>query len=479
MSPRPFQILIVSPNRAHLRRLSRFLDVFGYDVRQATSSESAIAAAQVTQPDFLILDCDRGQSADLSLCRTIRRFWPQGYTYCLLMSEKNEVGTEVGDVTAALEAGFDDFLAVPIVYGELLARLRVGARFIEFEKRIAEQSGVDSLSGLADKAALKRELNRRSSTAKGSIGWLALLDLDDFQRVADRLGRLATQEFIRQVAQHIREQAGDGNFVAGLSEGRFALLLTATGIESAAACCEEFLIRLPEKTFNIAEQSQKQTASCGLTEVTAGENYDVIESRAARALNLAKTSGRNCAVTSDEVERDAADWTELAAEGKLFETTLARDVMHHCPVRLHMDETLDQAHVLLSQTGLAHAPVVDAEKRLVGLVSLDQLAAARLRSPKPRGDNLAGSSVRLVRHLMSKDVARFDVDASLAELMEFFSGENSTLAVIVRDKEPQGLIYCHSLASLNERLTADHFASNQTSTGGSADLLVPDLAMAE
>jgi CBS domain-containing protein len=208
----------------------------------------------------------------------------------------------------------------------------------------------------------------------------------------------------------------------------------------------------------------------------------VVLARVQRALQLAKASGRNCVVTSDEVDRDADAWAAFAADGKLFNTTLARDVMHPCPLVLGLDETLEQAHGLLSQTGLAHAPVVDADSRLAGLVSLDQLAAARLRNPKSRGTAAAAnssSSVRLVRHVMSTDLTRFDERTPLAELMEFFTGEGATLAIIVRDKRPRGLVHCHALAALNERLTADHFASTKPRTGTSADLLVPDLAMAE
>jgi hypothetical protein len=80
---------------------------------------------------------------------------------------------------------------------------------------------------------------------------------------------------------------------------------------------------------------------------------------------------------------------------------------------------------------------------------------------------------------MTSDVTRFDETAPLAELMEFFTGDSATLAIIVRDKCPRGLVHCHALASLNERLTADHFASSKAHGGGSEDLLVPDLAMAE
>ena len=154
--------------------------------------------------------------------------------------------------------------------------------------------------------------------------------------------------------------------------------------------------------------------------------------------------------------------------------------MHPCPLLLHLDETLEHAHALLSQTGLIHAPVVDADNKLAGIVSIDQLSAAKLRNPKPRGHSgNSSSSVRLVRHVMTTDVTHFDETTPLAELMEFFTGESATLAIIVRGKKPRGLVHCQALAALERRLTADHFASTKPRTATSADLMVPDLAMAE
>src|SRR5688572_3874032 len=101
MNPRPFSILIISPDRVTLRRLSRFLDVFGYEVRQATDAAQALAASESQRPDFLILDNSSGQPAELQICRAIRRVWTHGYTYALLLSKR----PEVADVTAALEQG--------------------------------------------------------------------------------------------------------------------------------------------------------------------------------------------------------------------------------------------------------------------------------------------------------------------------------------------------------------------------------------
>src|SRR4029078_10759484 len=120
MNQRPFSILIFSPDRQTLRRLSKFLDVFGYEVRQATDAAQALAATESTQPDFLIVDASGGQPADLQICRAIRRLWTQRYTFALLLAEQ----PDAGGITAALEQGVDDFLAAPLVFGELVARAR-------------------------------------------------------------------------------------------------------------------------------------------------------------------------------------------------------------------------------------------------------------------------------------------------------------------------------------------------------------------
>jgi diguanylate cyclase (GGDEF)-like protein len=323
-------------------------------------------------------------------------------------------------------------------------------------------------------------LLRRLQAAKGPAGWLALLEIDYFQRISNRLGQAGADELLRQAAGQIRSRCETGFVAARLGGDRIAIVLPASGSETAVAWCEETLCSLAESQFTFLDQTYRLTGSCGLAELTAGDTVDATQARAQRALQLARSSGGNCVVTSSEVDEDSDAWAAYAADGKLFETTTARDVMHPWPLVLNADETLEQGFALLSQTGLASAPVVDGEGNLAGIVTLDQLGAARLRSPKPKTtSNVNSSSVRLVRHLMSTDLTRFEESTPLGTLMEFFTGENSSFAVIVRSKKPRGVVHCHALAALNERLTADHFAATQPRTGTSADLLVADLALAE
>ena len=472
MNSRPFTILIVSPDRSLLRRLSKFLEVFGYDVRQATDDRQALAAAQAARPDYLILDASHGDPIDLQLGRQIRRIWPQGYTYAMLLSER----PEVADVTAGLEAGFDDFLVAPLVFGELLARLRAGARVIEFERRLADQTGLELVTGLPHKESLAAQLAARSQGAKGTIGWMALFDLDYFFRIADQFGRPEAQTLLRDAAHFIQSRCAAPAFAGSLADDRVAVLLPPQAAEAAVAWADGTLTVLAAHPFKIADQPMPVTASCGMTEVSAGESLDTILVRASRSLQLAKASGRNCVATSREVETEAESWAAFAADGKLFQSTAARDVMQPCPLLLHADESVEQANALLELTGLAVAPVVDNEGKLLGTITHERLAAARLRGDaKPR----ESGSVRLVRHLMTADVTKFEESTPLARLLEYFTGEAAPLAIIVRDRRPRGIVTCQGLAALNEKLATGHFSPAQPRTGSSADLLVPELALAE
>jgi CBS domain-containing protein len=129
----------------------------------------------------------------------------------------------------------------------------------------------------------------------------------------------------------------------------------------------------------------------------------------------------------------------------------------------------------MQHSRLDAAAVVDREGLLVGLLSEEQLEEFAAQSSKPRSSN----SVRLVRQVMLADVPTFSEATSLAQLMEFFTTGEQALAVVVRNRRPTGIVHCHGLAALNDRLTTDNFLPTLSVTAGSDYLLVPDLCLAE
>ncbi|HHM12716.1 MAG TPA: response regulator transcription factor, partial [Planctomycetaceae bacterium] len=120
---RPYQILIVSRERELLRRMSRFLALFRYDVHEMTSVDAALERLQVAPPDFLIVDAAIHEQPH-RLLHTPHRCAGRSPVYSfLLVSEPTEQ-----QLDEALQAGADDVLTRPLICGELLARLRTAAR---------------------------------------------------------------------------------------------------------------------------------------------------------------------------------------------------------------------------------------------------------------------------------------------------------------------------------------------------------------
>jgi CBS domain-containing protein len=255
---------------------------------------------------------------------------------------------------------------------------------------------------------------------------------------------------------------------------RFAMAFEADDIDTAHKRLNEIVAAISAQEFTVASGKLSLTVSAGVTLLRVKENAERPLERAERALALAKASGRNTVATSDQVEDDVEAWAESAAAGRLFETTLARDVMIPCPLLLHADESLDQAHALLLQTQLTTAPVVDNDGKLLGIATIEEV-----ESKRPRGGKIRNSSIRLLRHAMTTDVATFEETASLGTLMEFFTADGRELAVIARDQYPLGTVSCQGLAALNERLAADRFVPCGAPSTASDYLVVPDLPKLE
>ncbi len=231
MSSRPFRLLVVADDRKILRRLSRFLKVFGFLVDPVADGDQAIAVYDANPPDFLIVD---GDSLSLEHCRQLFSKSRNGYTYTFLMVR--DVKAE--RLTDALMAGVDDFLAKPLVYGELLARLRSGARVLEYERRMRQQSAIDSTTALLSQSAFQSRLQSELERAGDQSVSCVLIDLDFFDNVNRSYGFVVGDEVLRTVATQFKSMAGECKYLASFGGGRFAALLPDSSDAKALAWAE-------------------------------------------------------------------------------------------------------------------------------------------------------------------------------------------------------------------------------------------------
>ena len=97
----------------------------------------------------------------------------------------------------------------------------------ELWDRLRQLAECDPLTGLANRGVFEDRYHQLSKHAFSdvSIAALALIDLDHFKEINDRLGHAAGDECLRQVAIRLQRAFGDAILVARIGGDEFAVLL--------------------------------------------------------------------------------------------------------------------------------------------------------------------------------------------------------------------------------------------------------------
>jgi diguanylate cyclase (GGDEF)-like protein len=232
------KVLIADDDLLLRRMLEPQLRRAGYEVVTAGDGVEAWELLERERVPLLIADWLMPRLDGAELVRRIREAgWP-GYTYTILLTARSERG----DVIEGLQAGADDYVTKPFASEELLARVAVGARILELERRLAESlarqqalATRDSLTGLPNRRALSEHGRAELSRAlreRSSVG-VILLDLDDFKSINDRHGHAAGDEALRRVARALQENRRDYDFTGRWGGDEFLVILPGATLAQA------------------------------------------------------------------------------------------------------------------------------------------------------------------------------------------------------------------------------------------------------
>lgn len=146
------------------------------------------------------------------------------------------------------------------------------------ESRLQRQATIDTVTGLANRAVMRRRLEEDLERAKslGEVVALLLLDLDDFKLVNDGYGHLAGDDLLRQFGERLRSICNWGDLVARLGGDEFVVVrsghLSAEEVDELAEKIHATL-RVP---FVIDDHEFTVSASVGISLFVPGA--DAIES---------------------------------------------------------------------------------------------------------------------------------------------------------------------------------------------------------
>ena len=116
------RLLIVEDDAAVRRMLERSLGAEGFEIAGAADGGTALALAERTAPDLVVLDVSMPGLSGFEVCRRMRA---KGLTGGVLMLTARD---SVADRVRGLESGADDYVVKPFAIAEVVARLRALTR---------------------------------------------------------------------------------------------------------------------------------------------------------------------------------------------------------------------------------------------------------------------------------------------------------------------------------------------------------------
>ncbi|MEA4974064.1 MAG: response regulator transcription factor [Candidatus Metalachnospira sp.] len=127
-------VLVVEDDKPVRNLITLTLDTQGYRYQSAEAGGTAIVSSVSQQPDLMILDLGLPDMDGVEIIKKTRTW--SNMPIIVVSSRSDDT-----DKIAALDAGADDYLTKPFSVDELLARLRVALRRIQF---IQDSSAVNN-----------------------------------------------------------------------------------------------------------------------------------------------------------------------------------------------------------------------------------------------------------------------------------------------------------------------------------------------
>lgn len=177
-----------------------------------------------------------------------------------------------------------------------LSRLEERTEF--YRKKWLEEkarSDTDSLTGLPNRGAYDKRFSeeyKRWSRHPEPL-CLAVIDIDHFKKINDKFGHSVGDKTLQVVAQTLRKNLRQSDFLARYGGEEFVCLLLSTDAKEMMTPLEKIRKAVESIPFKVKNERLNITISVGVTMLLASDNVHTVFDRADKALYEAKNTGRN------------------------------------------------------------------------------------------------------------------------------------------------------------------------------------------
>jgi two-component system, cell cycle response regulator len=451
---RPLKAAIISPDSDVLLELSEVLSAVGLSVLTSKDVGENAAWRHFSEIDFVLFD---GRLISNPTQFTLGHRSENPSYRILLYAPDISV-----DLAAWFAAGANDALRFPISRGELLVRVKTGARVLEMERRLRTQSSRSRFPNMYSLRGFVRRLNTFLDGAK-SISeprTLIAISIDFFAEFGREQGEAAARSLVETVVASLRQSTSDNAIAAYDDDRTFYILLPGQDLAAAKVVAGHIAQNFRTAQVDV-DLSARQTVSTAIVPWHAGVTAERLIEQGNSTLSIAEQAGGDCTMKQNEYAGKLSSWKNELTTGNPFANSTAQDVMEPFPALLERDSPNHALLVALQRSGVPVWPYVDREGRLVGVASPSpECGAATAPEPNSRKSHAITRPTTIPRN------------ASFSEIKEAFSKPGCQTLVVLADRRPLGYITRGAFHSLFEPLNSATFSHREPSVEDSRSLLV-------
>ncbi|MFN3150051.1 diguanylate cyclase [Bremerella sp.] len=430
------QVLVVDDDRLIRTLIREFLTREGYDVVTAENCRQALEVLEEEKHEFkfLVTDWELPDGSGIDLIRHVRHVVSSHYMYIVMATSHGNRE----NLTQALNAGADDFLAKPIDRGELVARMRSGQRILALETRLTHLANSDLLTGLPTRRVFEEMVGKEWSRARRYRLPLScvIFDIDFFKRINDVHGHAAGDQVLREVGRIFANSVRKSDIICRYGGEEFCAILPETSSTQACIWAENLRKRIAESEIILDSAVVNVTSSFGVAEAMAEmEELEDLVQLSDQCLIDAKQKGRNQVVSfnnlQDSVSRDASGHLDYVFGGAVCSDAMTPVVSTVTPE----SSVIDISQFFLTYR-IPSAPVVDHEGNLVGIVSEKDLMSVASR-PNPHEITIA--------EVMRKNLICYPPNIPLSVVWEFLNRVSIRTVLITENGKTLGILSRQSI----------------------------------
>ncbi len=172
---------------------------------------------------------------------------------------------------------------------------------VELEKALAAAQK-DALTGVFNRKAFDIKLRQFFDNAPGNRRFsLLMVDIDDFKAINDRYGHPVGDRVLVSVVHKCQQSIRNEDVLARYGGEEFVVILAGASLRHATKRAGQICKTISAARYTVdpnqADKHLSVTVSIGVGTVRTGDTPDTLVSRADKALYLAKSTGKNKALS--------------------------------------------------------------------------------------------------------------------------------------------------------------------------------------